>query len=454
MRPAVFLTALLAALALALPARAGELSLTVAPGRTLVREVRSVEQAQGLVTVSGLPRALDPSTLQARFPGSGGPAVDLLRFEADPFQAQALLRRLTGREIEALLPDPADPARRVPRKAVLLSADLPAAVQADGHVFLLGAESLILPPAAGEPGPRLELSTSGRFSGARDLELIYFTDGLGWSADYVLELDAAGASARLTGWVTLENASGRDFRAAQVRLLAGDQARPAPVAFAARKEGLMAAGNMADMASEAVGENHLYTLPGAVDLPDGRFARVRLLHAAKVPVQRELRGRSHVSPGDAGRSRPQPLEAVLTFRNTRDGGLGLPLPGGAVRVLEPASEGLVPAGEDRLEHTPRGAEVRLSLGRSFDVTTERRTVSFERTGERSWRARFEIVLRNGSDGKRKVVLEEVLSGDWKLLEADRPHTRPEAGVLRFDLDLPPTGDGPGLTVAYGVEVRQ
>jgi hypothetical protein len=81
-------------------------------------------------------------------------------------------------------------------------------------------------------------------------------------------------------------------------------------------------------------------------------------------------------------------------------------------------------------------------------------VSFERTGERSWRARFEIVLRNGSDGKRKVVLEEVLSGDWKLLEADRPHTRPEAGVLRFDLDLPPTGDGPGLTVAYGVEVRQ
>ena len=106
MRRVSFLPAILAVLALACPALAsGDLSLTVSSGgRTLVREVRSVEPAKGRgsVTVSGLPLAVEPSSIQARFSGSGAPAIELLRFEADPFQARTLLRRLVGREVEAL----------------------------------------------------------------------------------------------------------------------------------------------------------------------------------------------------------------------------------------------------------------------------------------------------------------------------------------------------------------
>jgi len=460
MRRVSFLPAILAVLALACPALAsGDLSLTVSSGgRTLVREVRSVEPAKGRgsVTVSGLPLAVEPSSIQARFSGSGAPAIELLRFEADPFQARTLLRRLVGREVEALLPDPADASRRIRRTAVLLSADTPVPLLVDGRIQLTTPEFLILPAVAATPGPLLTLETSGRSSGPRDLELLYLTGGLGWGADYALELDASGRSARLSAWITLENDSGRDFRAAEVRLLAGDQNRAAPMTYAMRKE--MAAGAVAmdavNMAPEAVGENHLYTLPGAVDLPDGQSVRVSLLHAGKVPVTRELRSRVHASPGDLGRKRPQPLEAVLTFRNTKDGGLGLPLPGGVARVFESASGGLGPAGEDHLAHTPRGRDVTLTLGRSFDVSAERRTVAFERRGERRYRASFEIVLRNGSSEKRRVVLDEIQPGEWKLVEAGKPHSRPEAGVLRFELDLPPTGDGPGVPVAYTVDVEQ
>lgn len=451
MRTVSFPIAILALLALALPAgAAGGPSLTISSGgRTLVREVRSVSPSAGAASVAGLPPAVDPASIQARFTGSGAPSVERLRFEADPFQGRVLLRRLVGQEVEALLPDPADASRRIRRKAELLSADAPVAVRADGRLFLIGPEHLILPPVEGDPGPRLILETSGRSSGPRDLELVYLTGGLGWSADYALELDASGRFARLSGRALLENASGRDFRSAEVRLLAGDQNRAAPAALALRKEAAAA-----DMAFEAAGENHLYALPGPLDLPDGQAVQVSLLHTGKVPVTRVLRSRTQAAPGDPGRSRPQPLEAVLIFRNTADGGLGLPLPGGLVRVFEPAAGGPVLAGEDRIGHTPRGREVSLTLGRSFDVSAERRTVSFERTGERSYRARFEVVLRNASPEKRRVVLDEVQPGAWKLVQADRPHSRPEAGVLRFELDLPPTGDGPGLPMAYTVEVEQ
>ncbi|WP_449242055.1 DUF4139 domain-containing protein [Desulfovibrio sp.] len=448
-----FLPAFLFVLILALPARAADsLSLTVTSGGALVREVRSVEPAKGAAVVPGLPRTVDPSSIQARFEG-GKPSVEMLRFQADPFQGRSLLQRLVGREVQALLPDPADASRRVPRAAVLLSADAPSSVLADGRIFLVAPEFLILPAVEGAPGPLLTVETSGRSSGPRDLELSYLAGGLGWSADYALELDSSGRSARLSGWITLENESGRDFRGADVRLLAGDQNRAAPRAYGMRKEMALGAA-VADMAPEEVGESHVYTLPKAVDLPDGQSVRVSLLHAGNVPVIRELRSRTHASPGDLGRRQPQPLEAVLTFKNTRDGGLGLPLPAGVMRVFEPAQGGLVPAGEDRIGHTPRGRELTLSLGRSFGVSAERRTVSYERKGEHRYRAGFEIVLRNGSSEKRRVVLDEIQPGEWKLVEAGRPHSRPEAGVLRFELELPPTGDGPGVPVTYTVDVER
>ena len=84
----------------------------------------------------------------------------------------------------------------------------------DGRIQLTTPEFLILPAVAATPGPLLTLETSGRSSGPRDLELLYLTGGLGWGADYALELDASGRSARLSAWITLENDSGRDFRAA------------------------------------------------------------------------------------------------------------------------------------------------------------------------------------------------------------------------------------------------
>src|SRR3546814_16307129 len=71
---------------------------------------------------------------------------------------------------------------------------------------------------------------------------------------------------------------------------------------------------------------------------------------------------------------------LLSFRNDSASGLGEPLPSGTIRVYGPAGDAPAFLGEDRLEDTAVGEDVRLAIGRSFDVTATPRQTDFRHVG--------------------------------------------------------------------------
>ena len=74
-------------------------------------------------------------------------------------------------------------------------------------------------------------------------------------------------------------------------------------------------------------------------------------------------------------------------------------------------------GEDKIEHTPEGATVTLTLGEAFDLTVLRRQTAFMQSGlpqgvsERSW----VIDVKNARDQPATVRLVEVVPGEWTIL---------------------------------------
>ena len=66
----------------------------------------------------------------------------------------------------------------------------------------------------------------------------------------------------------------------------------------------------------------------------------------------------------------------MTFEN-RGGELGIPLPGGIVRLYKNDSHGLSQfLGSDQIDHTPKNETVRLHVGDSFDVTARKMQTDF------------------------------------------------------------------------------
>src|SRR5207253_4036135 len=129
---------------------------------------------------------------------------------------------------------------------------------------------------------------------------------------------------------------------------------------------------------EAVGETHVYQLPGRLSLQPGVPVTVALFPRAGVAYAREFvvpgalpwRGFFGQAPAEPNRV---PVQVWYTLKRARGTPFGdWPLPGGRVQLYQPDSAGRVQlVGEARSDHTAPGRDLRVQSGDAFDVTAER-----------------------------------------------------------------------------------
>lgn len=293
--------------------------------------------------------------------------------------------------------------------------------------------------------------------GAQNVEFSYITQGLSWTADYVLTLDGQG-KANLQGWVTMNNQSGTTYRDARLKLLAGE-VNQAP---AARPGGLFRGGAALSTADSSFNEQslfeyHLYTLQRPATIANKETKQLGLLSGENVPVTKRLvvdatrnYGRYFPGEGEIGTGDIAP-QVRIEFNNDAKSGLGMPLPAGRFRLYQRDNDGSTQLlGEDRIEHTPKDEHVSLVVGKAFDVRATRLRTSFERLGSQASRESFSIELRNRKDVPQTVEVIERLWGGWKVTAKSQEFVKEDANTIRF---VVPLKAGEVRKVTYTAETR-
>ena len=290
-------------------------------------------------------------------------------------------------------------------------------------------------------------------AGDQEIEVTYLTQGIQWRADYVVTLARDDQSMDLAGWVTLNNRSGAQYTDAQLKLVAGEvHTVPRHLERKLARDMVMLAEAPAPMREEAFAEYHLYTLPRRTTIKDNQSKQVSLLTAAGVPAAKayELRGQEGFYHGRMDRTDRQDVGVYLEFRNEADGGLGMPLPAGVMRVYQEDSEGMLQfVGEDHIEHTPKDEDVRLKLGNAFDIVAERVQKDFSRLGDRMTESSYEITVRNHKTTAVSVKVVEPMPGDWSIPQASHLFEKKDAHTAVFELDVPADGE---VVLTYTVRV--
>jgi hypothetical protein len=446
-----------------------EVSLTIYnDDLALIRDRRRVDLPAGQVELAfrDVSARIRPETALLRAVGGVSPEGIEQNFDFDLLTPAALLEKYVGREVGLVTRHPTT-GEETEESAVVLAAS-------DGVVLRVGDrietfQSGQFPgrlvyrdiPASLRDRPTLVLMLTSADAGPRELELSYLSSGLGWKADYVGELDADETTMDLAGWVTLTNRSGTPYRDAKLQLVAGDVNQVAEDVYAPQFEAMAmrAAAPAPNMREESLFEYHLYSLERPTTIADNQTKQVALLDAPRVRVAKELLVR-----GDQGAFREprgglaQDLDVTvyLTAVNDAVSNLGLPLPGGIVRIYQRDTQGQVQfIGEDRIEHTPKNEELRLKLGRSFDVTAERKQTAFKKlSGSGPWQYQFEsayeIRVNNAKPEAQSVTVQEVIPGDWTILEESAVHEKGNANTAIWQLQVPAEGE---VSLSYRVRVR-
>ena len=67
---------------------------------------------------------------------------------------------------------------------------------------------------------------------------------------------------------------------------------------------------------------------------------------------------------------------------------------------------------------------------------------------------WQIIVKNSNDFAQRVLLEEKLPGDWKILNSSHPYQKDDAGTILFDVIAQPSTTNANTIVTYEVEVLE
>jgi hypothetical protein len=453
----------IAGLALAAPL-AGQTSLSVyGDGRVVVRRTLAQALEKGRNTLTLQLDALDPATLFS--PDS---AVTLVWAVARPATDRATaLHSAVGQTLAFLRPPPAPRGDTV--RATVLRAAPPQYRLGDGRVLLSEPGEPLFPAELVRTAPEVSLVLEAARARPRT-ELAYIAEGASWEAVYQVVL--TGARCQVSGAATITTQALR-AESADVQLVAGtiNRARPVSPGLEGMRMDVVARAAAAPApeaaTEEAVGETHVYQLPGRVSLEPGTPVTVALFSRASVAYTQELivpgvlpwRGFPGQTPAEPNRV---PVEVWYTLQRPRVTTFGdRPLPGGRVEVYQADSSGRVQlVGEARSAHTAPGRDLRLQSGDAFDVTAERVQTDYNQEqlppprrglpAHQRVTAAYKVTITNAKPVAVTVDVREARAGPWRVVDSSVPAEKLSATEVRFRVPVPATG---AATLTYTVEAE-
>ena len=384
----------------------------------VVKERRTLDLKAGMneTRITDVTAHLEPDSVIVRdIKDPGALKVVEQNYESDPLSQGLLLMKHEGQTIEFETQNPRTGERETRPGKILRSGYVPHASQMSefGSRYQM-AQSARASYGAGGGEPIIEIGGKVRFGlpgtpifpaipgddtflkptllwqlyseqgGKHDVEFSYITGGMKWEATYNVTAPEQGDKMALTGWVTINNQSGLDFKEAAVKLMAGDVSR-APEGSARQEvyNGLamkVAGGAPAQPTERGFDEFHLYDLNRTTTVRDREVKQIEFVRVPEFPAQRiyvydgallpsQQYGEDYIrNERTYGTVSNPKVATMLEFKNSKENGLGMPLPRGEVKMYRRDRDARNEfIGEDRIDHTPKDEMVRLKLGNAFDL---------------------------------------------------------------------------------------
>ncbi len=481
----------------------GTSALTIYNERfAVVRQLMSLDMKSGQnhVEVSDITGHLEPDSVILR-PTDAGRRLEILEqnYRNDPITEQLLLSLYEGKTIDFMVSGVGS-APHVVQGKIIRSGFVPHSalayntygqqyfqvqyayqqnggeqpiVEVDGKLQFSLPGQPVFPALADDTvlKPTLSWELETDKPGALPAELSYVTQGMTWEASYNVVAPPKGNTLELVGWVTLDNQSGKTFRDARIKLMAGDVNRlqpgqPAGYAIGgAMKELEDRVEALPPVTERSFDEYHLYTLEHPTTLHDRETKQVEFLRASGIQPKTvyvydgwKLDANYQNWPIESIRqqenfgllSNPK-VWVMQEFKNTAANHLGIPLPKGRVRFYRRDGDGQLEfTGENTIDHTPKDETMRLYTGNAFDLTGERRRLDFRMDGSARWvDETFEIKLHNHKSTPAEVrVVEHMYRwSNWEIRRNSDAYEKTDSRTVEFTVEVPPNSE---RTVNYQV----
>ena len=426
-----------------------DLEISVYKNMALVKDARNVYLPKGVseLAFSGVAEKMRPESA-VLFAEN----IDVLEqnYDFDLITQQNLVQKYVGKTVKTAVENPKT-GETVFSEAVIISQNYGTPVLKFSYGIDPAFGGRIIFPEVPDDlrsKPTLAAKINNNQEGKKDVNLMYLTSGLSWDTDYVATV-LSDNELNLKGWVTVNNVSGIDYKNAKINFVAGDvnsnisEARPMMKAM--RMNAVMMAGATSDSADfgapaeQSIAGYHLYNIPFKVDLDDNQTKQLSLLGADDIEYRKELNLSSplYFSYGNNSNFEKASPDQTYIIKNDEKSRLGILLPAGTVRFYQKDnSESLQFIGENRISHTAKNEELKINLGRSFDVFASGAITANRKISDKVYEFEAKIKFTNSENKPVDLVFTQNFPAEYKILTESEKGEEKDIRTYKWKLNIP------------------
>ncbi len=254
------------------------------------------------------------------------------------------------------------------------------------------------------------------------MQMTYLTGGFSWDVTYNTIWDEK--KLLFNAWVTIRNTSGKAFEDVTLKLIAGEINRVRQTWTGAAGRGMdleammMESPKAMEFEQKEFHDFHLYTLDEKVSFANNQTKQIQLFPTKTVTAESVYEYPLYTNA----------VNSIIRFKNTKENGIGIPLPKGTIKVYKEDTDGNQEfIGEDSIDHTGRNEEIRINTGKAFDLVGRTLVTSTKQISNRVSEKTVQITLRNNSKEKKTIDVIYNLPATSKILSVSPDR-------YKFDMD--------------------
>lgn len=434
-----------------------EIEVTVYGNRQgIIRETKEIFFKKGIneISINEISKGINPTTVSLK-----GKKWDInileQNYRYDLINANAIYEKYLGKEIELslkngkiikgiLLAVPKEKEnniygnREFQDKVILES-------HKDVHIFniseIISSDFPELPEGLATV-PKLVWKLNSEKEGKQKTELSYITTGLNWSADYIATVNSDDSELEISSLITVSNQTNKKFENAKLKVIAGNlhkvRTNSNRNSFSGNKTSQSITTTTISTRKvprkEDIFEYKLYKIPFKINLVANETKQLTLLEKKRAKAKKLFKLSLNNS-----QNKFKAASVFLQIKNTKENGLGIPLPEGMIRFYKSDSDGSEQLiGEHNINHTPINEKITFRLGTSFDIVGNKTLIEEKKENGRIEKV-FNLSVRNHKSTPIAIEISTYfrqLNQNWetKILTDDTKFKR-ENNYLYFPVKL-------------------
>ena len=250
--------------------------------------------------------------------------------------------------------------------------------------------------------PSLIWNTKSK-KGLQNIELNYLTRNISWKSDYILKLDKTNS---LSAWITINNNSGKSYENANIYVIAGEVQTNAPKINLQRRYKSMALMESSPVVSQKeFAGYHLYKIPFKESINNKEKKQINFINKQNLKIKTKAQSKNSIYFHAFNKIPSNKLSHIIELNNTKNDGLGIPLPKGTIRVYKKDETLSHFIGQSSIKHTSLDEKISINIGKFFDISQEIKQTAFKRT-KRYIKSSYIRKIENKSNTKRLIEIRE------------------------------------------------